>query len=454
MIIGVQFIKRKYTNLISDKRFSEILTGSAWALGARVISAALGLVVSVVVARFYGAEVVGIVAVIKSFLMLVTIFTVLGTGTSILRLIPEHLAKYSPSSAFKVYRKTQWMVIGISVATGAASFLAAHLIADKVFSKPHLSYYFSLASVFVVFRSIMQLNTQAVRGLRLIKMFAVMQFLPQFFNLAFLIVVGFVWANRDVPVYAVLFGFAVTGLIGCVVMKHSFKKQMGPADPVHHISGRAILAISLPMLMTATMSFIIGQTGVIMLGMFCDEADVGYYAVAVKLATLTAFVLQAVNAMTGPKFSELYHSGKTDDLFHVAQKATRLIFWTTVPILAAFLFLGRPVLHLVYGQAFVIAYPALVLLVVGQFVNSISGSTAIFMNMTGNQIVLRNIFTGAAVCNIALNLLLIPRFGIAGAAFTGMLTISGWNIITLIFLKRKYGRTLAYVPLVVNSTGR
>jgi O-antigen/teichoic acid export membrane protein len=39
------------------------------------------------------------------------------------------------------------------------------------------------------------------------------------------------------------------------------------------------------MLMTAAMSFIIGQTGVIMLGMSRSEAEVGYYAIAVKLAT-------------------------------------------------------------------------------------------------------------------------------------------------------------------------
>ncbi len=111
----IQFIKKKYHNLVSDTRFSEILTGSVWALSARVIGTVLGLAFSVIVARFYGAGVVGILAVINSFLMLATLFTVLGKPTSILRLIPEHLVKYSPTSAFKVYHKTQYMVIGISL---------------------------------------------------------------------------------------------------------------------------------------------------------------------------------------------------------------------------------------------------------------------------------------------------------------------------------------------------
>jgi len=41
------------------------------------------------------------VAVLQSFLMLATIFTVLGTNTSILRLIPEHLAGYFPALALR-----------------------------------------------------------------------------------------------------------------------------------------------------------------------------------------------------------------------------------------------------------------------------------------------------------------------------------------------------------------
>jgi O-antigen/teichoic acid export membrane protein len=443
--------KRKLHNLISDKKFSEILTGSIWALSGRIVATVLGLIFNVVVARLYGAEVVGIVAVINSFLVLVTIFTVLGTQTSILRLIPEHLVKYSPTSAFRVYRKTQWLVIGISLITATSFYFSAHLIADKLFSKPHLSHYFALASIFVVFKSMMLLNTNAVRGLRLIKLFAVMQFLPQACNLAFLIAVGLLWPTRDVPVYAVLFGFAITGIIGWFAMEFAFKKRMDSGDTVHFIPGREILSISLPMLMTATMVFIIGQTGVLILGMFRTEAEVGYYAIAVKLATLTAFVLRAVNSMAGPKFSEYFHTNQMDDLFHVAKKSAKLIFFTTTPILIVLLILGKPILGMVFGPDFTVAYPAMVILVIGQFVNSISGSTGIFMNMTGHQKIFKNIMMIAAILNIVLNLALIPYFGMIGAAFTAMLSLFIWNITTLLYMKYKFGKTTAYFPRFINQ---
>jgi O-antigen/teichoic acid export membrane protein len=183
-----------------------------------------------------------------------------------------------------------------------------------------------------------------------------------------------------------------------------------------------------------------------MLGIYRSESEVGYYSIAVKLATLTAFVLQAINTMAAPKFSELYHTGKMDELFHVARKSTKLIFWTTIPILVVLVLFGKPILGLLFGRDFTVAYPAMVLLIVGQFANSISGSTGNFMNMTGRQKIFRNIIFLSALINIVLCFVLIPRFGINGAAFAGMISLSFWNIYTLIYIKIHFGSSIGYIP--------
>lgn len=444
-------IKRKYTNLVSDARFSEILTGSAWALSARVAATGLGLVFSVIVARFYGAEVVGIVAVVNAFLLLATIFTVFGTEISILRLIPEHLVKYSPTSAYKIYRKTKLLVIIFSLVTGTLFFFTADLIADKLFSKPHLSFYFALASGFIVFQSIMRLNTQAVRGLRLSRVFALMLMLPQSFNLFFLIILGLFWPARDVPVYAVLGGFAMTGLLGWFVMEYNFKKLMKPDDRVQSMPGRTILSISMPMLMTTSINFLIAQTGVLMLGIFRTEAEVGYYAIAVKLATLSSFVIQAVNSMAGPKFSELFHTGKIEELFYVAIKSTKLIFLTTIPLLIGLIIFGKLILSHVFGPDFAVVYPAMTILVLGQFINTVTGLNGMFLNMVGKQKVLRNIMVFAAALNILINLWLIPQFGFYGAAIATAVSLCFWKMTSFIYIKLKFKKHIAYFPLIPNS---
>lgn len=445
----ITLVKRKLHNLISDKKFSEILTGSVWAMGARVVATVLAMVTSIIIARVYGAEVMGIVAMINSFLTLTTIFTVMGTGSSILRLIPEHIAKYSVTSAFKTYRNTQYLVASISCITGGILFFGSSLIATKVFSKPHLSYFFALSAVFVVFKSLMILNTQAVRGLRLIRTFAFMQLLPSLSNLLALVVLTVLLLNQHNPIYAFFASLVVTAFFGALIMDRKFKGKIGKSEVIRHMSIKEILSISLPMLMTATMNFVIGQTGVILLGMFRTEAEVGYYAIAVKLATLTVFILQAINSMAAPKFSELYHSGKMDELFHVARKSSKLIFWITAPILLTLLAFGKFFLGFLYGKNFTVAYMALTYLVIGQFVNAISGSTGIFMNMTEHQNIFKNIMFISALINIGINLLFIPVLGIVGSALAAMTSICFWNITTLIFIKMKYGRTLGYLPFLL-----
>ena len=219
-----------------------------------------------------------------------------------------------------------------------------------------------------------------------------------------------------------------------------------PSDAVNDLSVQRILSISVPMLMTSALTFVIGQTGILVLGMYRPEAEVGYYAIAVKLATLTTFVLNAINTMAAPKFSELFHRGKMEELFHVAKNSTKLIFWTTVPILVFLVVLGKPILVLLYGPEFDAAYSAMILLMLGQFVNSSAGSTGYFMNMTGNQIAFRNIVLGSAAVTIGLSFTLIPLFGILGAAFAGMVSIMVSNLGTLVYIKVKYGQTIGYLP--------
>ncbi len=298
----------------------------------------------------------------------------------------------------------------------------------------------------MIFNALLDLTTQAIRGLKLIRAFAFMQILRPLSMLSFLFILTYWHAGRNVPVYALLIAIGLTSMIGIVIIAVSFREKIQAGNPVQPVPLSRIIKISHPMFMTASMHYVVGQTGIVMLGVFCPVSEVGYYAVAVKLASLTTFTLQAINSMAAPKFSELFHSGKMDDLFYVAQKSAKLIFWTTLPALLILIFLGKPLLGLFFGKEFIVAYWPMLFLVGGQFVNSVCGSTGYFMDMTGHQKIFRNIITAAAVINIVLNVLLIPRFGISGAAVSAMISVVFWNLYAVVYVKIKYNRMIGYLP--------
>lgn len=443
----IKLINKNIRDFISDPNFSEVFTGSLWALSTRVIIAGLSLSIYIITARVYGADVLGVVAVLNSFLLLITIFTILGTNTSILRLIPEHFAKYSSASAFAVYRKTKALVICTSVLAGTIVFFSADYIADSVFSKPHLEHYFSLAAVFIVFKSLMELNTGAVRGIRLIRTFAFMHLLPYISQFIILVCATVFLFHDDNPIYALFASLAITALTGSWIMDRVFKKKISPNDNVYssiHIT--KIISISFPMLLNAAMNFIIAEIGIIMMGIFRPEAEVGYYSVAVRLSSLTIVALGAINSMAASKYSELFHSAKISDLFQVAKKTSKLSFWATLPIFLFLIVLGKPLLFFLFGPDFTVVYYAMVFLVIGHFISSASGSTGTFMNMTGRQNILVCVKTIAVFLNIALNLAFTPSHGIYGASLAAMISIIFWNITILVYIKLKYGKNIGYFP--------
>lgn len=436
----------------SDKNFSEIMSGSLWAILARIIGTLLGFAINIIVSRMYGASSVGNLAVVTSILSLLNIFTLLGTGTSMLRLIPEYINKYSFLSAFGLFKKARRLVVSCSLITGLILFLISDIIAEHVFHKPYLGFYLQLSSMFVVFRALTQLNTQALRGLKIIKWFAILQVIPQGTNLVILVLASiFLLDSHSIPIIAMLLGFFVAGIIGLLLVEYGFRGKIKENDSGVDCSYKNLLKISTPMLMTSSMSFIMGQTGVIILCILRPDSEVGLYAIAVKLSTLAVFMLQAINTMAGPKFSELYSQHKMSDLFIVARQSAKMMFFSTCPIIAVYLLFGESILGSVFGLEFKDAYTALVILALGQLINSLAGSSGMFLNMTGNQIALRNIMIIAAITNVILNVMLTFRLGLVGAAIANMASNILWNLLSVAYIWKKYGKTVSYLPFLTRE---
>ena len=153
------------------------------------------------------------------------------------------------------------------------------------------------------------------------------------------------------------------------------------------------------------------QVDIVMLGAFTSTENVGIYAVVIKLGMMITFILTSINMVLAPKFAELYYSNDLESLRNVAQKSSKIIFYTTIPLLLILIIFGKPILSL-FGSEFIFGYWALVFVALGQFVNTICGSTGYFMNMTGNQKEFNKIMMFATLLNIILNYILIPIFGI------------------------------------------
>jgi len=211
-----------------------------------------------------------------------------------------------------------------------------------------------------------------------------------------------------------------------------------PGDQTQKVSTSSILKRSAPMAISATSFLLMQSLDVLMLKNYVDYESVAIYSVAVKLTLLVSVVLSSVNAVLGPQIAKDFNKNDVSALRLKIKKSTRSIFVSTTPIIIGLALLAQPILSL-FGPAYIQAHGALLILLAGQMVNAFCGSVGVYLNMTSKQIAFQWIIASAVVVNVILNGVLIPRYGMLGAAIATSSSMILWNItaVTYVYWKDK-----------------
>ena len=185
-----------------------------------------------------------------------------------------------------------------------------------------------------------------------------------------------------------------------------------------------------------------------MLGIFRPAEDVGVYRVAAQGAGLVAFGLQVANVVIAPQIASLYAQGNLERLQQLSTGCARAVLLFALPTALAFVVAGGSFAAWVFGPEFLRAHTPLALLAIGQLVNSAMGSVTFLLTMSGHERVAARFMLMTAVANVVMNLVLIPPFGMAGAAVATATTMSIWNILLFRAVKSRIGIT----PLAFSLT--
>ncbi len=178
---------------------------------------------------------------------------------------------------------------------------------------------------------------------------------------------------------------------------------------------RTWLATSLPLLMVDSFYFLLSYVDVILLRQFASPETVAIYYSATKTMAIVAFIHFAVAATTAHKLAA---AGLADDralLDDLMRRAVRLTFWPSLAATVLLLLVGRPLLGL-FGAGFADGYHLLAVLSIGLIARASVGPAERLLNMVGCQRHCATTYAAALVGNVVLCLILIPRFGAAGAA--------------------------------------
>jgi O-antigen/teichoic acid export membrane protein len=211
------------------------------------------------------------------------------------------------------------------------------------------------------------------------------------------------------------------------------------------------LAVSVPMLALSLVQEVMNQVDVILLGQLADARQAALFAASWRLASLVPFALVGLATMAGPLIAAAYDRGAADELHRVSRLVARSGFAFALASAAGLYLLRKPLLGL-FGTEFIAAHGVLAVLLLGGIVNAFTGVVAYYATLTGRERQALAIFAGALLLSIALNLLLIPRFGAAGAAAASSSATAAWNFALLVYVRRTLGIDASALALAPKFT--
>ncbi len=423
--------------LQSDKEFIYVLKSGGLIFFSQVWTVITNLILNYIVAKVYGANIVGILALITSILNFVAVFGLSGLNIATLKLIPEHQVKYSQASSKAIYKQIFKLVLINTFILSLVVFFNAAFIADTFFGKPHLELYVKLSAIFLLPFTLQLLNESAFKALKKIKIFAAISITTNTIKVIFLVLLGYFIASSDLPIYIVLFCFLLLFILGTSFL-YSSKASQRTVDRIKVEKDSYIRKMALPMFLTAASAVLLSTTDIFILSYYLDESHVGVYHIVNRLTNLITFMLLAINSVSAGNFSTYYTSKQFDKLRSNSKSATLVIFVFSLPVTLILIIFGKPIL-LFFGESFLMGFVALIYISIGKLVNAATGSVGWLLNMTGNQSTYCIIVLVGGALNIILNLILIPNMGINGAALANMVSMIFINLISLVYVKKKLG---------------
>jgi O-antigen/teichoic acid export membrane protein len=177
----------------------------------------------------------------------------------------------------------------------------------------------------------------------------------------------------------------------------------------------AWLSLSLQIFASICFVSLFTYADIIVLNAYAPPDQIAVYYAALKVIGITSFIGFAIAAVIGHKFVERQVAGDRDSLERLLSTAVRATFWSTAALMAVILLLGRFILGL-FGPGFAAGYALLPILAVAFLVRASVGPAERVLNMLGEQAAAAKVYAAAFAANLAASLLLIPTYGLTGAA--------------------------------------
>ena len=403
---------RAWLNDHSDSSRAQRAAGTAFLI--RVASAALLYVSQVLFARWMGSFEFGVYVYVWTWVLLLGGLIDLGIATGAQRFIPEYTGTRQLDMLRGFLSGSRWLVLAMATAWAALAALGVWLFGAHLDAYEIMPLYIACAGLPLF--TLGRLQDGIARSYDWINL----ALMPPYVIRSVLLIVAMgaaYWLKLPTDASTAMLAAVVTTWVTVIgqtlAMNRRLRQKIEPG-PRSYRTG-AWLAASLPIFMVEGFYLLLTHADVLLLRQYRSPDEVAVYYAAAKTLALVAFVSFSVSAATAHKFSEYHVAGNKAQLSAFLADSIKWTFWPSLGATVIILALGKPILWL-FGPQFVDGYVLMFILAVGPLARATVGPVERLLNMVGEQRACAVVYASAFATNIVLCVVLIPLFGVAGAA--------------------------------------
>lgn len=433
------FNKLKSTSLNLDKHTKEVLKGSFFSLLLKILGAVLTFAFNVAIARKLGSQNAGIYYIALTFATVASIVSRIGFDNILLQLIASNAVNKNWNEIKSVHKKIINFSFILSLFITALIITSSNELATSIFRKPELSQPIQLMALSITPTVIAVLNAQALKGLKEIFSSQIIESA----GIPALSLIGLYILSKSLDITGAILSYVLATVLvstlGYLLWKRLIPKNTNCSKS---IQTKTLILASMPLFCVDLMGLILNWSATFFLGIWGENSDVGVFNAASRLALLISFILIAITPAIAPKFAELYKLGDIESLKNLSRKSANITTIMALPVITFFVFNSTWLMSL-FGKDYVSGNNILIILSLGQFVNVVTGSVSFLLIMSGKGTLVRDSMILGGFTNIIGNIILVPLWGIIGAAIATSVSYSVQNVYA-VFLVWKHLKIKTY----------
>lgn len=433
---------------------SLIAKGAGIVFVGTVVSGGLRYLFQVIVARHIGVDLFGLFSLGLAIFSIAQAMTSLGMGRGVVR----YVALYQGKGDLRRVKGTIYFAVALSLGGSILASLLLITISETlaiyVFHTPGLTNVLRFFAIAIPFSALTTVLLSAIQALRIMRYQVYVRDLFELLSRIALAILVFLLGWK---LWGAIFALVVSVIAGTFLSFFFYRKAFHPipGDSVRPIfEPRGFLAFCWPLFLANGFYLMGNWTYTFLLGYLETPEAVGVFSAAYRTSLLVQGILLSFATMFAPIISDLHRRRENKELESLFKTVAKWVFSLSLPALLLMAIFSREIMA-IFGPDFAVGATSLVILSIGQLMNSVGGPLGMMIDMSGrSRLTLLNAVL-AFLLQIGLCFVLIPRYGIVGAALARAISVGfqrGIRLLQVHLILRMHPFRIAFLkPLVAGG---